>query len=545
MGSPWFLAGNVDSWPGMAPRVKRVSRAPPWPVRAPLGHGRYAARAMDDAALLDTAEMARADAAAIAAGTSGAILMENAGAATAAAIAARWSPRPVTVLCGPGNNGGDGWVVARHLAGTGWPVTLASLVPRAALKGDAAHHAERWEGELVAFDVSALDGAALVVDALFGAGLARPLQGLARELVDAIRARALDCVAIDMPSGVDGNTGAVMGTAPWCALTVTFFRKKPGHLLLPGRARVGELHLVDIGIPDTVLDDIAPRTFENGPALWRHLLPRPGLEDHKYTRGHGVVFGGAEMTGAARLAARAALRAGAGLVTIAAAPEALAIYAATMPGVLTEPVADAPALAAALEDTRRNAILIGPGAGLGAETRALVLAALGAGRATVLDADVFTVFEGRADALLGAIAGPTLMTPHEGEYRRVFAHTGDKLSRTRAAAHDARAAVLLKGADTVIAAPDGRAAINANAPPTLATAGSGDVLAGFALALLAQGMAPFEAGSAAAWLHGEAAAAFGPGLVAEDLPDQLPGVLRRLAAGAANVVDRHQIRGAG
>ena len=476
--------------------------------------------------LLTTEEMARADRAAIEAGVSGETLMENAGTAVAREIALRWPARPTVVLCGPGNNGGDGYVVARLLSRMGWPVTLAASVPPDRMKGDAARHAALWRGQTVPLAPEALDGKALVVDALFGAGLARPLEGTLRATLEAAQARDATLVGVDVPSGVDGNRGAVLGFAPQCHLTVTFFRKKPGHLLLPGRILAGETVVADIGIPDSVLDGIAPCAWQNGPALW--TVPRPALTDHKYARGHAVILGGARMTGAARLAARAALRGGAGFVTIAAPDEAFAVYAAGEPGVLVERRNGAEQFEAAIADPRRNAVLIGPGAGVGMNTRAAAIAALRAKKSVVLDADAITSFADDPDALFARVASPCLLTPHEGEFARLFDVSGDKVARARAAAAQSGAAVLLKGADTVIAAPDGRAVINANAPADLATAGAGDVLAGFALALMAQGMGAFEAGAAAAWLHGEVGAVAGPGLIAEDLPEALPEVYRRM-----------------
>ncbi len=480
-------------------------------------------------AVLSNEEMYRADAAAAAGGVPGDVLMANAGAAAAREIVARWSPRPTVVLCGPGNNGGDGYVVARALVHAGWIVELASLVPVERFEGDAATHAARWPAEVKALTPAVLDGAALVVDALFGAGLTRALEGAAREVIEAVCTRGLDLVAIDVPSGVDGDTGAVLGVAPQARLTVTFFRKKPAHLLLPGRSLCGEVVVADIGIPDDVLGEIAPRLSENGPALWAGRLPRPSLADHKYSRGHALILGGAGMTGAARLAARGAMRAGAGLVTIASEPAALPIYAAYMAGLLTTSVSDARDFTALLGDARKNAVLVGPGAGVNEMTRAVTLATLDARKAVVLDADALTVFAGEPEALFGRIHPACLLTPHEGEFARLFDVAGSKLERARAAAALSGATVLLKGADTVIASPDGRVAINANAPPTLATAGAGDVLAGIALGLMAQGMAVFDAGAAAAWLHGAAAAAFGPGLIAEDIAEALPGVWRGLA----------------
>jgi NAD(P)H-hydrate epimerase len=441
----------------------------------------------------------------------------------------------VAVLCGPGNNGGDGFVAARHLAAAGWPVRLGLLGARERLKGDAAHHAGLWTGAVEALSPALLDGAGIVIDAIFGAGLARPVEGVARAVIEAVAARHLAVAAVDVPSGLDGATGMVQGAAAPADLTVTFFRKKPGHLLLPGRGLCGSVILAAIGIPDAVLDAHPPTLFENGPALWLDAYPWPAAAGHKYSRGHALVRGGAVMTGAARLAAHAAARMGAGLVTVAAPAAAWPIYAASLLGIIVQPVAGDDGFAQLLADARRNAILIGPGAGTGKATRRDALAALGTGRAVVLDADALTVFAAAPDTLFAAIAGPVVLTPHEGEFARLFGPPAgkDKLTRARAAAARSGAVVLLKGADTVIAAPDGRAAINANAPPELATGGSGDVLSGMILGLLAQGLDPFRAASAAAWLHGEAARAFGPGLVADDLPDLLPRALRRLRAAAA------------
>ncbi len=479
--------------------------------------------------LLTVDEMSRAERAAIASGVTGKTLMEAAGGAVADTIRRRWSARPVAVLCGPGNNGGDGFVVARHLTNDGWPVTLALLGSRERLKGDAAAMAARWSGPIGELGADALEGAALVVDALFGAGLARPLEGAALAAIAAIAARALPSVAVDIPSGVHGDSGEVLGMAPRAAVTVTFCRRKPGHLLLPGRLHAGTVIVADIGIADELVDALGPSIHENAPALWLEGYPRPRLSDHKYRRGHAIVVGGGmASSGAARMAARAALRVGAGLVTVACPPDALGLYAAQQTAVMNRPVADAAALSAFLADGRKNAVLIGPGCGVDEETRRKTLAVLGAGRATVLDADSLTAFKNNNNQLINELSSSCLLTPHEGEFARLFEFSGDKLSRARAAASGTGSHVLLKGGDTVIAAPDGRVAINSNAPVWLATAGAGDVLAGLALGLLAQGMGCFEAGCAATWLQSDAASQIGPGLIAEDLPEALPGVLRRM-----------------
>lgn len=493
------------------------------------------------AALLTVAETAEADRLTIAAGTPGIDLMERAGAGIADAITARWTPRPVVVLAGPGNNGGDGFVAGRLLAEQGWPVRIALAGARSALKGDAAIASARWDGPSVAFAVEALAGAALVIDAVFGAGLSRPVSGEVRRVLEAADAGRLAApiIAVDVPSGIQGDTGRVLGFAPRAALTVTFFRRKPGHLLFPGRAHCGRIQVVDIGISDAVLDVIRPNHFANIPALWQERFPWPGVSGHKYHRGHAVVTsGGATATGASRLAALAALRVGAGLVTVASPPAALLVHAAHLTAVMIRRVANADDLVAVLADQRLNAVLLGPGNGVGQGTRGQVTAALAGPRAVVLDADALTSFSDDPQTLWQAITSPvragaaTVLTPHEGEFNRVFPDLGQdmpRIARVQAAAIRARAAVLLKGADTVVASPEGRILINDCAPPWLATAGSGDVLAGLIVGLLAQGLGSFDAAAAGVWLHAMAANCVGPGLIAEDLPDHIPTALRKLA----------------
>ena len=458
--------------------------------------------------LLSPAEMARADAASPSLGVPSRSLMANAGRAVARAVRGRIRPCRTLVLTGPGNNGGDGYVVARLLQQEGWPVTVAALAePRAG--SDAAWAASAWHGPMSDFAPATAARSELVIDAVFGAGLARDVDGV---VADTLRA-ARRIIAVDTPSGVDGATGEVRGFAPRAELTVTFFRLKPGHLLLPGRELCGHLVLADIGLPAEALAQIALRTFVNLPELWR--LPRPGIDAHKYSRGHVTVVGGATMTGASRLTADAARRAGAGLVTIAANGRG-DIYRTGSAGLL---VSDAP-LAELLGDIRRHVWVCGPGLGPDA-ARAALPVLLAAGRSVVADADVFTAFAGDPDALRGC----AVLTPHAGEFARVFGAAGDRLAAARAAAARTGAVVLLKGNDTIVAAPDGRAAINACAPAWLATAGSGDVLAGLIAGLLAQGMSAWEASGAGAWLHGWAARLAGEGVIAEDL---LPALTRTL-----------------
>jgi len=499
--------------------------------------------------LLTTAEMGEADRLAMAGGITGMTLMENAGRAVAEHVAANHpAGTSVAVVAGPGNNGGDGFVAARLLAEQGYAVRLLLVGSRDRLKGDAALMAQRWSG---AIEAAAPEGlsiagkpAAAIVDALFGAGLDRPVEGIARAMILAIlatNASGSRIYAVDLPSGINGTSGAVMGAAVEAAETITFFRRKPGHVLLPGRLHCGKLTVADIGIPAATLATIRPQTFLNEPPLWRAQFPIPRPDGHKYSRGHAAVLsGGMASTGAARMAARGALRAGAGLVTIASPREALRINAAATLAVMVRPVDGAREFAAFLNDARRNVVVLGPGGGVGQLMRELVTTALSGERAVVLDADALTSFAGEPKTLISAIRArgsqPTVLTPHEGEFKTLFAvvddipESGSKLVRARAAAACTGAVVLLKGSDTVVAAPDGRAAICANAPPWLATAGAGDVLAGFVAGLLAQRMPVFEAAAAAVWLHGETGSVAGPGLIAEDLPEALPQVYRRLMA---------------
>jgi NAD(P)H-hydrate epimerase len=485
--------------------------------------------------LLTAEEMGRADRLAIEAGVAGATLMENAGRAVADEVAKRIPDgETVAVLCGPGNNGGDGFVAARHLVDRGYKVRLGFDGDITRLPNDAAGMAGRFAGSREPLSTDILVGADVVVDALFGAGLARPIEGTLAGLIESVNASGIPVVAVDVPSGIDGSTGEVRGVAIEAAATVTFFRLKPGHLLLPGRGHCGEITLADIGIPASVLPTIAPNAFVNEPPLWLGRFPWPKDEGHKYARGHAVVVSGPLYgTGAARLAARGALRAGAGLVTVASPRDALAVNAAQLTAIMLRESDDARGLRALLVDKRKNAVLIGPGVGVGERTKEMVLAALGSEAAVVLDADAITSFSEDPKVLFAKIvsrAAPVVLTPHDGEFARLFGDLAalPKLERARKASAASGAIVVLKGADTVVAAPDGMASINATTSPWLATAGTGDVLGGMVLGLLAQGMPGFLAASAAVWLHGAAAKEFGPGLIAEDLSETLPRVLRAM-----------------
>jgi hydroxyethylthiazole kinase-like uncharacterized protein yjeF len=488
--------------------------------------------------LLTNAQMNEADRLTISRGVAGLDLMENAGRAVADNVARRHAPgTPVTIVAGPGNNGGDGLVAARHLMQRGYRPRVLLLSDVGRFKGDALRAAQRWDGACEAAVPSTVAPGSVVIDALFGAGLDREVEGLARNMIEAMNGAGY-VHAVDLPSGINGSNGAVMGVAVRASETVTFFRRKLGHALLPGRAHCGTIHVADIGIGSETLGSIKSRAWINAPDLWLEVFPVPAIAGHKYSRGHSVVVsGGLYTTGAARLAARGALRAGAGLVTIASPRDALLVNAAANLAVMVRPVEGAAEFAEFLRDARRNAVVLGPGGGVGEPMRSLVSAALAGERAVVLDADALTSFAQEPQILTAAIVGRkgvTLLTPHEGEFHRLFntmediSNAPSKLERARRAAAHTGAICLLKGADTVVAAPDGRASVLDEASPLLASAGSGDVLAGIAGGLLAQGMPAFEAASAAVWLHAQAGIVAGPGLIAEDLPETLPQIYQRL-----------------
>jgi ADP-dependent NAD(P)H-hydrate dehydratase / NAD(P)H-hydrate epimerase len=490
---------------------------------------------MNKPELLSVAEMYAADKAAMARGISGESLMEAAGEGVFSAISERFPVGRAAVLCGPGNNGGDGFVVARLLAAAGWQVRLGLVGSLDDLAGDAATMAARWEGQSEALAPDVIADADIIVDAIFGAGLSRDVDGVAGNTLRAVAANPAPCVAIDIPSGINGDTGKVQGYAASATLTVTFFRAKTGHYLMPGRSLRGELVVVDIGIPESVLTTVQPQAALNGPGVWLDIYPLPVAGGHKFMRGHVVVdSGGVSTTGAARLAAMAALRAGAGLVTISCPKSALLVLASHLTAIMVQAVDSLEEFQAFLPTRKHNVALLGPGNGVGEvsgpRTRERTLAALASGLGCVLDADALSCFADNPEQLFEAIDGHCTLTPHDGEFARLFdvGEGAAKHSVAKEAAEKSAAVVIHKGADTVIASPDGRTVINSNAPAWLATAGSGDVLAGFAASLLAQGMPPFEAACAAVWLHGECAASFGPGLIAEDLPEMVPSVLQDL-----------------
>ncbi len=499
--------------------------------------------------LLSPAEMTEADRSAIAAGPYDGIgLMRNAGAAVAGVVLERYpAAMRVHVLCGPGNNGGDGYVVARLLANSGVDTRLwAAGAPRPGT--DAALAAAECSIEALPLSEFHAEAGSIVVDALYGAGLSKPLSGDAARAVDLAAALNLPVIAVDLPSGLSGESGDSLGKAFRAEVTVTFVRKKPGHLLLPGRELCGEVVLADIGMTNDAIARLDVRTFENSPTLWRCEFPMPAIDAHKYKRGHAGVFsGGPSATGAARLSALAAARSGAGAVTVLSPANAMQVNAAHLTSVMLRKADNVVDVSEFISERRPSAFVLGPGFGVGEKARDLVLAILGSSQpqgtgidGLVLDADGITSFREAPEALFDAAHQPNtpalVMTPHEGEFSRLFPDVaGDKslskLAKARAAAERANAVIVYKGADTVIAAPTGLAAINSNGAPWLATAGSGDVLSGIIAGLMAQGMPPFEAACAAVWIHAEAGSRFGPGLIAEDLPLALVPVLRELVGG--------------
>jgi len=466
-------------------------------------------------ALLTPAEMARADTLTIDGGTAGIDLMTRAGHEIVAALRRHFLKRATVVLCGPGNNGGDGYVAARLLKEFGWHVWVVAAVPEGKLRGDALLAASKWMnggGKVLGIDDVTLGPDDLVIDAIFGAGLARPVDDDIVKLFERVRRSGAPVVAVDLPSGGDGATGEVLGDALRADLTITFFRGKPGHLLEPGRSLCGETEVVDIGVSADVLDAIRPQTFENGPGLWRHARPAQDPGAHKYQRGHVVMIAGT-MPGAARLVAAGARHAGAGYVAVVADSNCRLALMQTEPGLVV--AGEVPEL----DPGKAQAVVFGPGAPPTDNTVRQALEIVETGLPVVLDAGALTALAGRGAALANH-AGGLVLTPHEGEFKALFPEiAGDKLARARQAATLANAVVVLKGRDTVIAAPDGRAAVNSNAPATLAVAGSGDVLAGVLAAYLSVGMPPFEAACAAVHHHGLAGrAARLPEEIAAHLP---------------------------
>ena len=488
-------------------------------------------------AILTVRAMGQADAYAVQSGVSGASLMKRAGAEVVRTIVQHWSPRSTAVLCGPGNNGGDGWIIAQGLKNAGWPVRVYSLAERAALEGDAAWAARGWTDEVLDLSQCCLEDHELVVDALFGAGLNRALEGEAARLAQESQTVDGVCVAVDTPSGLSGDLALPEGPVFRADLTVTFHRYKPAHLLSRGRSQCGEIVLCDIGIPDGWSHSVAPCATLNHPDLWRLPGAEVEMEAHKHSRGRlCVLAGGYGATGAARLAARAGQIGGAGFVTLLSGQGALNEIASASDSLVARAYDHDADFGVVLKEHRASAAVLGPGAGVSESLKQRVLAACALAIPLVLDADALSVFEDDPSALFQALHGQCVLTPHGGEFARLFpdltdkAHDGNKIDRTRLAAHRCGAVVVFKGADTVIAAPDGDVRVNVHASPRLATAGTGDVLAGLIGAFLTQGEAAYDAASAAVYVHGDAGRRLGVGGTVETVLDRLPAALEAVSA---------------
>lgn len=479
--------------------------------------------ATNNALLVSPAAMGRIDRAAADSGIDSFGLMQAAGGHVAAVFLQNYPEAGrAVVLCGPGNNGGDGHVAAQLLAASG--VDVIRFGPEPKPGGDAARARAGYPGKLQPLADWQPRAGDVIVDALFGAGLDRPVDADVASVIERARQAKTPVIAVDLPSGLSGRTGVPTGACFSADHTVTFAALKPGHLLMPGRVLCGDMHLCDIGIPARLI--VSGETFwRNHPGLYEAQLPVADLSLHKYVRGHLGVFSGPLIaTGAARLSAMAGLRTGAGLVTMASAPSAVMLQATHLTAIMQRAIRDEADLADWLADRRLSAFVIGPGFGDLDKARAYTERLAQTGKPVVLDADGLTAFASDAGQLGGLFAGDSrlVMTPHEGEFRRLFADLSEdaalsKIDRACAAARTCNAVVVYKGADTVIAAADGRAAVNADAPAWLATAGSGDVLSGIIGGLLAQGMPPFEAACAGVALHSQAGTRAGRGMTAVDL----------------------------
>lgn len=485
--------------------------------------------------ILTAQEMRQTDQAAIAAGAKGIDLMATAGHAVAQRIVQDYTVCPVLVLCGKGNNGGDGFIVAGLLEKAGWPVRVACLGKTTELKGDAALAAKTYGGKVEALNSNlGIKDARIVIDAVFGTGFNGTLDPELVTLFDKVRAKSPVIVAIDIPSGIDADSGQVAEGTLKADITVTFCRRKIAHMIYPSRTWCGRVVRSDIGIDDTVVAQQNALTFENNPALWLASLPIPGHDSNKFTRGHVSVYGGSFRTGAAALSARAAQRAGAGLVSIASPDSAQLYYRLAAASLMVDGCNTLQDYQDILADDRRNAVVIGPGAlpeqGGEEDLRAAVGAAIATPKTVVLDADVFRAFEHQPSQLLGKLdPARHVLTPHAGEFLRLFGTPdGSKLDQARAAAKKANAVVVYKGPDTIIAAPEGLAVIDVSGPPTLATAGSGDVLAGLIAGFAAQGMPAFFAACASVYLHSQSARLHGLGLTAEDIISNIHQALNNL-----------------
>lgn len=488
--------------------------------------------------LLSTHQMKLAEKAACGGKVTSFTLMQRAGKAVAEEVISRYSKQPVLVLCGTGNNGGDGYIIAATLKKKNWDVTVAAACDTHDLQGDASRAAETWKDDIVSFEELELPEDGLIIDAVFGTGLTRAIEGQVYETLISLRETECPIIAVDVPSGMNADTGECQDCTPQAELTVTFARRKPGHLLLPGRVASGEVLVADIGITDEMLEPIGPFMLENSPSLaWAEGqdFDKPAYA-HKYDHGHVVVLGGRHMTGAASLASVAALRMGAGLVTVVAPAETAIIHQLHNPSLLVEPIGELARFKEHIKDPRRNAVLIGCGLGLdniGAVKKVVFDSVqFVPSKICVLDADALSAFADDPRVLMSALGPHCILTPHEGEFARLFPDLkGSKPERAFAAAKRSGAVIVLKGADTVIASPDARLVINSNGSGWLATAGTGDVLAGMIAGIAARGLLdPFDAACAAVWMHARASELAGAGMVSSDLSAHIPAVWKELIA---------------
>lgn len=501
--------------------------------------------------LLSADQMQQVDRTAAISGINTFELMENAGRSVAEQVLKyEHAVSPLIVVVGGGNNGGDGYIAAELLRKTGIATTVLRVGSMPIAGSDADKAKQGYGGNLLslASDTtqipnkirSTLIECKMIIDALFGAGLRREVTGVVASLIETIN--QLDCpiISVDLPSGLDGNDNIVKGAAVQATQTVTFFLAKPAHYLFPGRKLCGELIVKQIGLNEAHLSSIsAPVVHRNAPKLFTIHLPMPNEKAHKYQRGHVLVRSGPiNSTGASRLSAGTALTCGAGAVTLASSDQALAVNAAHLTAVMLALCNNLADWLALLRNKNTNVAVIGPGNGIDEQIKDCVLESLKHPASLVLDADALSCWEDSPERFICALQNakaPVVLTPHSAEFDRVFRSTKivdlpSKLHQAQAAAKLTKAVVIYKGADTVIASPDGQACINCNAPPWLATAGSGDVLAGAVASLHAQGMPLFESAMAAVWLHGEAATALGYPLTAEQLLLQMGVELSRIHA---------------
>lgn len=503
---------------------------------------------MTSLAILTCEQVRAAEQMAVEAGISLWALMQKAGQARADVLHAEFPVGRVIVLAGPGNNGGDAFVAAQRLRDLGRNVWLFDMAPKTERTPEGQNALAMLTGARQPLEDMRIQPDDIVLDGLFGAGLSRPLEGEAAYAVEQVNASGAKVVAIDVPSGVNGDRGAVDGPAIRADVTVTFCCKKPAHVLFPAAELCGDVVPAEIGFGQFVEAAGGGQLHENAPALWAHKLRWPARSGYKHRRGRlAVVTGGIANTGAARLAAQAGLRAGAGLVTLYTPPGALMVVASSVTAVMVSSFSDPESLEVQAEDA--DAVVIGPAAGVTPGTRANVEALLRAGRTAVLDADALSVFADDAKSLaLLTVEGEmvrendgrpkgafVVMTPHVGEFERLrpglLAKSPTRVTAAINTAAMTGCVVLLKGPDTIIAAPDGRAVVNTHATPFLATAGSGDVLAGVIGSIVAQGLDPFDAACVGAWMHGDAGIRAGAGMTAEDLDDALRETIRALYAG--------------